>query len=576
MTLWFCPPDKGGSERFLRAGGFVFLLFFLSFQAHAVERVLDFHSEIRIARDGTLTVTEVIAVQAEGKQIRRGILRDFPTDYRDRLGTRVRVPFHVVSVARNGQPERYTVERVANGVRIRVGSPDVLLPFGPHEYRITYRTARQIGFFEQHDELYWNVNGNGWTFAFDRLSAEVRFAQPVPAGDLKVEAFTGPQGSRARDYQAFVRHGSAAFRTTRALGPREGMTIVVAFPKGVVARPSGAQRFDAWIESNPAVLAALAGLLILGLYLVLAWRRLGRDPKAGPRFPRYEAPAGLGPGSVRWLDRMGFDPRGFAAALLGLGATGYLKIHEQDGRYELRSTGKAPDGSQLEQQILQGLFSHGQKQVFFDREPSATLKAARDGFGAALKEHFGARLFSRNWGAQAIGWLIAAATLGLMFSLEGSLVLLGAAGALMAVMLAVFYRLLPAYSLEGRKLQDAVEGLRQYLGVAEKDELARMKAPPQTAEEFARFLPYAVALDVEKTWAERFAAVLGSAAVAAAVQDYYDASSGFDSFGSALSSMGSTIAAAATAPGTDSGSSGGGSGGGSSGGGGGGGGGSGW
>jgi uncharacterized membrane protein len=148
----------------------------------------------------------------------------------------------------------------------------------------------------------------------------------------------------------------------------------------------------------------------------------------------------------------------------------------------------------------------------------------------------------------------------------------------MAAMLAVFYRLLPAYSLEGRKLQDGVEGLRQYLGVAEKEDLARMKVPPQTAEEFARFLPYAVALDVEKTWAERFAAVLGSAAVAAAVQDYYEASSGFDSFegfSSSLSSMGSTISAASTAPGSESGFSGGG-GGGSSGGGGGGGGGSGW
>ena len=541
--------------------------------AHAVERVLDFHSEIRIARDGTLTVTEVISVQAEGRQVRRGILRDFPTDYRDRLGNRVRVPFEVLSVARDGKPELYALERLSNGMRVRIGSPDVLLPFGPHEYRIAYRTARQIGFFDKHDELYWNVNGNGWTFAFDRTSAEVRFAEPVPADELKVEAYTGPQGSRARNYQAFVRHGAVAFRTTRALAPREGMTIVVAFPKGVVAPPSGAERFDAWLETNPAVLAALAGLLVLSVYLTLVWRRVGRDPKAGPRFPRYEPPAGLGPGAVRWLDRMGYDHRGFAAALLGLAARGYLKIREQGGRYELASTGKAPDGHELEQQILRGLFSHGQKQVFFDREPSATLQAAREGFGDALKAHFGARLFSRNWGAQAIGWIIAAATLGLMYFLQGSFFLIGAAGLLAAVMLAVFYRLLPAYSIEGRKLQDGVEGLRQYLGVAEKDDLARMQAPPQTAEEFARFLPYAVALEVEKTWAERFAGILGAAAVAAAVRDYYETSSGsFEGFASSFSGMGSTVAASATAPGSASGSSGGGS----SGGGGGGGGGSGW
>jgi hypothetical protein len=235
-------------------------------------------------------------------------------------------------VSRNGQPEPYALERLSNGVRVRIGAPDVLLRFGAHEYRITYRTTRQIGFFEDHDELYWNVNGTGWTFAFERISAEVRFDVPVPGADLKVEAYTGPQGSRARHYQVFVGEGSAAFRTTRALGPREGLTIVVAFPKGVVAPPGPAARFDAWIESNPGALAALAGVLLLTLYLVFIWRIVGRDPAAGPRFPRYEPPAGLGAGSVRWLDRMGYDGRAFAAALLGLGAGGYLRIREHDGR----------------------------------------------------------------------------------------------------------------------------------------------------------------------------------------------------------------------------------------------------
>ena len=130
-------------------------------------------------------------------------------------------------------------------------------------------------------------------------------------------------------------------------------------------------------------------------------------------------------------------------------------------------------------------------------------------------------------------------------------------------------------------MQDHIEGLRQYLGVAERDDLARMKAPEMTPTEFARMLPYALALDVEKTWADRFAVVLGTAAVAAAVSSYYagDTSSwGSDSIDGLTDSFGSldsTVSAASTAPGSQSGSSGGG-GGGSSGGGGGGGGGGGW
>jgi hypothetical protein len=147
----------------------------------------------------------------------------------------------------------------------------------------------------------------------------------------------------------------------------------------------------------------------------------------------------------------------------------------------------------------------------------------------------------------------------------------------LVALLVAFSRWMPSYTVEGRRLKDDIEGLRQYLGVAERDRLAQLKTPELTPQEFARLLPYALALDVEKTWADRFAAVAGSAAVAAAVASYYHSDSGgsFGSvgdLGSSLGDLGDAVSAAATAPGSSSGSGGGGS----SGGGGGGGGGSGW
>jgi uncharacterized membrane protein YgcG len=392
----------------------------------------------------------------------------------------------------------------------------------------------------------------------------------VPAGDIKVEAFTGPPGARGHDFNAFVRHGSAAFRASRPLAPGEGMTISVAFPKGVVAQPTRAARFDAWLTDNPAAVVGAGGLLLLAAYLFFIWGLVGRDPKAGPQFPRYEPPPGLGPGSVRYLDRMGYDNRCFAAALLGLGAGGFLRIRQAGERYDLERTGKALDGNNVEQRIATALFHAGAERVSFGREHSPALQQVRDAFRDALPLQYRGRLFSRNFGAQAVGWAIGAATLLAMWALNAALLTMAAAGIPMAAMLVLFYFLLPAYSIDGRRLQDAVEGLRQYLNVAEKDDLARMKAPPQTPQEFARFLPYAVALGVEKTWADRFAAILGTAAVAAAVNEYYSGSG--LGFTDSIASMDSSIASASTPPG----SSDGGGGGGSSGGGGGGGGGSGW
>jgi uncharacterized membrane protein YgcG len=138
---------------------------------------------------------------------------------------------------------------------------------------------------------------------------------------------------------------------------------------------------------------------------------------------------------------------------------------------------------------------------------------------------------------------------------------------------------LKAPSRSGRNTMDNIEGFRQYLGTAEEDRLNALNPPDKTPELFERFLPYAVALDVQNEWAKRFAGVLAAAGAGAVAYSWYtgdrtwgnDPVAFADHLGSDLSQ---TISSASTAPGSSS--SGGSGGGGSSGGGGGGGGGSGW
>jgi hypothetical protein len=457
----------------------------------------------------------------------------------------------------------------------------VLLPRGRHVYEITYRTSRQLGFFKAHDELYWNVNGNGWTFAMDHISADVKLPAAVPASQLKLEAYTGPQGAQGRDYEAQARDGGASFQTTRALGPRQGLTIVLMFPKGVVHEPSFLERTRWWLGDNHGVVAGVLGFALLFLFLWWRWHLVGRDPRAGPAFPRYEAPPGMGAAEVRFIDRMQYDPQCFAAGLLGLGARGFLHIRDTDGVYELERTGKDVDWLPGER-TLAGLLRAPGKPTTIGKAHDPAVQITLETHKRELALRYEEKLFSRNRGSHVAGVVIAIATVAGMMMLEASVSAIAVIAVLMLVVLVLFARWLPAYSVEGRKLQDRIQGLRQYLGVAEKDDLARMKAPPQTAEEFAKHLPYAVALGVEQTWADRFTKTLGLAAVTAAVAGYYSSSSGGNLFGgggigSAVGGIADTISSASTPPGSSSGgSSGGGGGGGSSGGGGGGGGGSGW
>jgi hypothetical protein len=242
------------------------VLFAAQVPGQAQERILNFISDVTVLANGDLDVTETITIQAEGSQFRRGIFRDFPTSYRRRSdGTNVIVGFEVISVTRNGRPEPYRTESYSNGVRTRIGSADVFIPRGQNTYAIRYRTTRQIGFFEKFDELYWNATGNGWAFTIE--SAEARITLPAGAQIGQNALYTGPQGANGKDAQVVEQTANRiVWRTTRRLPPFNGLTVAVAWQKGIVAPPSGAQQAVYFLQDNLPILAALIGVIGIGFY----------------------------------------------------------------------------------------------------------------------------------------------------------------------------------------------------------------------------------------------------------------------------------------------------------------------
>jgi uncharacterized membrane protein YgcG len=144
----------------------------------------------------------------------------------------------------------------------------------------------------------------------------------------------------------------------------------------------------------------------------------------------------------------------------------------------------------------------------------------------------------------------------------------------------LFFHLLKQPTAAGRKLMDDIEGFRMYLETAEGDDLRGSRPPDLTAEVFERFLPYAIALEVENDWAEHFDEALRAAGRApdSYRPAWYTGSSSWSDLGASgfASSVGSSMASAVSSSAVAPGSSSGGGGGGSSGGGGGGGGGGGW
>ena len=170
-------------RRILAALGLLLLSAGLS---QAAEAITAFNANITLDRSGALEVTETIRVDVEGNKIRRGIFRDIPTSFLDADGVERSVDFEVVSVERDGQPEPFRQEAIDHGTRLMIGNAEVLLDYGQHSYDITYRTRRQIRYFDDHDELMWNVTGNFWDFPILQATATVALPEGVKAEGTEV------------------------------------------------------------------------------------------------------------------------------------------------------------------------------------------------------------------------------------------------------------------------------------------------------------------------------------------------------------------------------------------------------
>ena len=305
------------------------------------EQILDYHSDIRVRQDASLLVRETIRIRSAGIKIHHGIYRDFPTRYQDHLGNRYMVQFEVVEGARDGQPENFRIQDQINGERIYLGDEKVILPPGEYTYELAYTATREIGFFADRDELYWNVTGSGWLFPIAHASATVTLPSGIPAASIHYEGYTGPQGARGQGFTSSLGgDDTVSFVSAAPLAPGEGLTVVVSWPKGHVQEPNAETQFRYFIDDNGSILAGAAGLILVLLYYIFVWFRVGRDPEKSSIMPNYEPPAGVSPAAMRYLLRMGFDDKTVTAAVIDMAVKKFLSIKENSGAYTLhRSTG---------------------------------------------------------------------------------------------------------------------------------------------------------------------------------------------------------------------------------------------
>jgi uncharacterized membrane protein len=494
----------------------LFLFVAIQTESAAAERTLvieRFNATIQVSVDGSISVEETIVPRFTGAW--NGIYRTIPVQYRTPQGLNYTLRLTIESITDDArQPLRYESSRERQYRKLKIyvpGAADTT-----RVVHLRYRVANALRFFEEHDELYWNVSGDEWDVPIESASARVQLPEGVTG--IRATAVRGAYGSTEQSSVSIERNG-VQVETGRGLGMREGLTIVVGWNPGIVHRPTAIERTAAVVYSN----VPLAIPVIVFVGMLNLWRKRGRDPRLGPIVTLYEPPSQMAPAELGTLIDGRPDMRDITAGIVDLAVGGYVHITETETErffglsshtdYTFTVKGDRSTWSALkdhQRHLLEALFEgfadsvrlSDLKNKFYRKLPGLRddlySGLVNGGFYAGRPDRV--RLLYIVMGVVIGGAIVylggrITSTLGMQ---PFAAVLAGVASAAIIVLFGWF---MPSRTPRGARELEKVLGFREFLSRVEGDRLERMIKTP---EMFEKYLPYAMALGVEDNWAKAF------------------------------------------------------------------------
>jgi len=554
-----------------------------------------FHSEIRILGGGMVSIVETIDVDFGSLQ-KHGIFRDLPFVYTLPEGGKRYTEVTTENITANGASVPYEQFKSGDFIRLKIGDPDRTVS-GEQSYQIQYTVAGVLNAFADHDELFWNVTGNGWPVPIQKASATVVLPDEAI---IQITCFAGAFGSKENCTSDQTSKKEASFSSSR-LGVGEGLTTVVGFEKGlvpVITVPPPRSIFDELFTPANFAVFALVTFFGVGIGFWL-WLSRGRDYWLRKRFiddpqakhevrpvgahetivVEYSPPENLRPAQVGTLMDERADTLDVTATIVDLAQRGFLQIAEEPkewvfGSSDYTFTKQKTDGSSLlpyEKELLDRLFDDGEtvkisklKTKFYEDLKVVKNKLydqmITDRFFYENPESVRKKYLLFGIGIDAVGagliWLGLAFTIAVLVAVGTAIIISGAA-------LILFSQAMPRKTAQGREMYRRTKGLELFISTAEKHRQRFF----EKKNLFNEVLPYAIVF----SQTEKFAKAFKDMGIEPSQPSWYTGTAPFNAavFGSSIASFSNSLSSAIASAPSSSGFSGGGSGGGFGGGGGG-------
>jgi Predicted membrane protein (DUF2207) len=376
------------------------------------ERITQFTADLTLRKDTSMEVREDFLVHSEETYFKQGLVRFLPVNsearWDKRFGgdgtydTKIRVT--ILEVTEDGQSISYDQGSVDAYAQLRIGQFNVPLSRGDHRIVIRYLVEGALRKAGNLELMYWNVLGHNWQLPVDAVDVRVQFPEDLPVALVSHSSYAGARGfTKFRNPELPVTSEITADALTYQaghFGPAQSLSISFSFPEKYVNRPIGS------IFARDAFL--FGGPVLVCLYYLIVWLRLGPEPILGSVPVRYEAPAGLSPGAVRYIRTSGCDSRTLAAVIAQLAVRGCIHMEPENGQYKLtRGTNDPAVVKSLapeEYSLLGMLFEDGPEAVVRPSN-SRNLNAYQLAIAGQLRTQFDGKYSTGNYGKVALGYL---------------------------------------------------------------------------------------------------------------------------------------------------------------------------
>jgi len=336
------------------------------------DEIISFNSNISVNQDSSLLVTEDIIVKSLGISIRHGIIRDFPIIRKGPNGKTHRVSFDIKQVTRDNRNEPYSLTHYPGFDRVTIGDPNITLEPGTYQYKLTYKTSRQIVSLNTCDELSWNVTGSGFMFPILKASATITLPHDISSNNILGTAQLVKSGSTSSNFINIQKNqNSISYSYSQSLNPSEILTILAQWPKNYISYPSRWTKIIYFFEDNYLQIISFFIFLIILCYSIVIYRKFGVKYKKTPIIPIYQPPDGISAAVARYLNIHSYDNKCFAASIVSMATKKYLTIQiNKDEVILKKSPGDLSSLTDDEQDIAKILDLENTKELKFGSSSS--------------------------------------------------------------------------------------------------------------------------------------------------------------------------------------------------------------